>query len=316
MNNKARCDEFSHICVGKWEPMDELDSIYCTGSTCSQMECCNWNEFGDDEPRKICNVWGDPHIRSFDGVPTFNLETHEKQKDADNYSPGDFWMLKVADQFLIQARLKNLNEGQLSSMVVLAITGTYTGGKLITVNINNIQIDDKIFPYGEMTYQDDFIKIVGSSDKRTFTVSFLRHPGTSVHVREEFRGSRGVKRLTMDMSVVGLDPFEVGGLCAGGKNIVSNTSAVAAAERLIRGPPPIAGVSTHISRDCTREKAMVAHEWCITHGFDAGIGGCNDMDYSACLIDHCQGMQDESERCTAEGKWEAEVAQQMAEPNL
>jgi hypothetical protein len=100
------------LCLSLLALLALLIIIFCpttTSTTCEPL------------PPASCIIWGDPHIRTFDG------------SRVDFYDVGEFWLVK-SEQIKIQGRYKNtpFTHG-LSATDAIAVSGSFIGGNVLVV---------------------------------------------------------------------------------------------------------------------------------------------------------------------------------------
>merc|ERR1719410_2133341 len=69
----------------------------------------------------VCTIWGDPHIRTFDGLR------------ADYYSPGEYWIVKSADLHIQGRYLPTRMTSGLAVTKIVAIGGPVLKGHKLFV---------------------------------------------------------------------------------------------------------------------------------------------------------------------------------------
>jgi len=70
----------------------------------------------------VCTVWGDPHIRTFDGLR------------ADYYSPGEYWIVKTPDVFIQGRYLPTRMTSGLAVTKILAVGGPILKGNKLFIS--------------------------------------------------------------------------------------------------------------------------------------------------------------------------------------
>jgi len=263
-------------------------------------------------------VWGDPHIRTFfegkddstfvkgskkNRQSTFN-GTHIK--GTKNYEKGDWTLYEEGEKLTVQGRMKPLivncdthdltmagngrNIYPPASMVSVAINGTHTCNKVISVTLDKISITDVNglveIEYGaNYTVENCFaITCVTNND---FILSFT-HTDVTLLVYEE---KKTRNRLALEIvKPKSLKAKDIGGLCDG-ENLFDDTWKVGKDTLLFATPsPPVTGDSPW--QDCKGETFEKAVKYCVDEGFNNTEWLREQHVFNSCVIDKCACLED------------------------